>query len=176
MYRTGVTRCQFTIRELLLATTAISLMLAWLTWLIPRMGLWAIYPGPWGFVSLGILSYAWFVLWGHNGSSRAWTLIVLAWYIALANTASPMFAAGYTFVPPSDTDRQFAQKAVHYCLVSGITLPLFFTIPLVYVVLTRGKGRTSATVKWLLVSLAIPLLDIALLTVLLSTTLGTWRF
>lgn len=170
---------QFTLRDLLFATAAIALGLGWLVTFAPILkehGLFVgLYPGPWGLVSVGVLVYGWFVLGRPNGASQACVLIVLAWYIALRNTMSPMMN-GPTHWTGSEQCRQLWQEVIHLCLLTGITMPLFFTLPLVYAVITRGRGTLDPVTRWLLLSLAIPLADAILMTILVSGTFGTWRF
>ena len=170
---------QFTIRDLLFATAAIALMLGWLVTFEPILKRYGIhnglYPGPWGLVSVGVLVYGWFVLRRPNGASQACILIVLAWYIALWNNASPnpLFPIHWT---GGGEGRQLFQEGIHLWLFTGNTLPLFFTLPLVYAVITRGRGTLDPVTRWLLLSLAIPLADAVLMTILVSGTFGAWRF
>ena len=179
--RTALRPWQFTIRDLLFATAAIALMLGWLATFAPtlkRCGIYpGLYPGDWGLVSVGVLLYGWFVLRRPNGASQACILIVVAWYIALGNTAYPIGAnlPGHWWNNCND-GRQVIQEGVHFCLLSGITLPLCFTVPLVYAVITRARGTLNPVTRWLLLSLAIPLADATLTTIFISGTLGTWRF
>jgi len=47
--------------------------------------------------------------------------------------------------------------------ISGLTLPLFVSIPVVYVLATNHSHKLSRVTKWLLASLLLVLVDILLL-------------
>ncbi|MEK6239428.1 MAG: hypothetical protein N2C14_32320, partial [Planctomycetales bacterium] len=152
---------QFSIRDLLLVIVYVACCLGWLRMLRGEYGYWHYYPGPRGeygywhyypgggsivaIVGLLIPAYIYLNTRSPSACSKVWNRIVLTWFIVLATFAHGVIGS---FSYSNSTGRApwkraggadwFLDRLVG--LVHATWIPLFFTIPLLYLLIVRRKS------------------------------------
>ncbi|MCH7725042.1 MAG: hypothetical protein IH991_00975 [Planctomycetes bacterium] len=165
---------QFSIRSLILAIVFISFILAWIRWFWTDYGLAAYYPGFYGICSVGVLLMAWFQLRNASGCPSVWNLIALAWFVSIGNLFySILLAFNSISAESADTLARLRQDGVYLSIVSAITLPLFFTVPGLYVLVFLYRSRPKPITCFIYCSLALVIVDAFLFCTLVSLTFGT---
>jgi len=166
---------QFSIRKLILAVAFVAFVLSWLRWFWTENEFAAYYPGFYGLCSVVVLLIACFQLRRASGCSSAWNLVAVAWFIAIGNLFCGILQA-FSVVSADNLGAlaQLLQEGVYIAIVSAITLPLFFTVPVLYLLVVRYRSHPQSITCWLYGSLAMAAADTVLFVILVSITFGTW--
>jgi len=167
---------RFSVRSLILAVFFLAFILARLRWFGTDYGLAAYHPGFYGLCSVGVLLIACFQLRQASGCSSAWDLVAVAWFVAIANLFYGIFqACDKLSVHDPDGIAQVIQESVYIEIVLAVTLTVFFTVPIVYVLVFHYRSRPQSITRWIYGSLAIAVIDTVLFVILVSMMFGTWR-
>jgi len=168
-------RWRFSLRSLFLAIALISFVIAWLRWFWTDSGWVTFYPGFYGICSIGVLLLASFQLRSTSGCPSAWNWVAVAWFIVLGNVYYGFFRfTGGSYTPDAEVMARRAQDGLYLAIVSAITVPLFCTIPTLYILLLHYRSRPSRMTVWIYTILALALVDTVLFVVFFSLTRGTW--
>lgn len=166
---------QFSVRSLIFATAYISFILAWMRWFWTDYGVMTFYPGFYGICSIVVLLFALFELRNESGCPSAWNLIAVAWFITAGNVFYGIeLAFGAVSADNPDTLARILQDGVHSAIVSAITLPLFFTVPGLYTLISRYRSRPQPITCAIYCTLALTFVDASLFVTFVSLTCGTW--
>ncbi|MEK6239427.1 MAG: hypothetical protein N2C14_32315, partial [Planctomycetales bacterium] len=169
---------QFSIGSLFLVIVYVACCLGWVRMLqSEHLDWWLAYyycPGSGNFVVVvGLLIPAYFHLGvgSRSACSKVWNIIALAWFILLAifirgvimSRIFRNFYPGIFPVPPEWVIE------VHVELIRSASIPLFFTVPLIYLLIVRRKSTPQGVTRWLFPALGVATADLALI------SMGLWR-
>ena len=160
-------RLQFSLAAIFCVVTSIAILCALARW-ERTFPYWTIPPAV-------MFLFSCFAACHWRSADLAWSLFAVGWLITLidaVDTTIDSFAI--LGAPPKTSEMQL--RFVYAC-VSRIALPLFLSIPSVYLARRCSTGVTSPATKWLIGCAAAAFLDVTLLTTLLVlfVSLG-WPF
>jgi hypothetical protein len=151
---------QFSLATMVFACAYVSLVLGWIRWTWNDYGWTIYYPGALGMCSLGILGVAYCHLRGNSLPMSAWNLIAIAWLVVIANVFYGLMRS--FMVTSCEGPRLFWQllwESLYLSIVSAITLPLFCTIPAVYLLVLRDRAPPVLSAWRVHLALIIAVLD-----------------
>ena len=162
---------QFTIRTLILATAAVAVALsidACTGGMLWRM----VAPkGLAGYTAVMLLLASVCCSVACRDRSIAVPLAIIAWNLAMIDILAYVVDSFIIIGTPKSFTAQELEH-VYRSVVSGLTLPLLLSIPVVFVSLSKPRTRLSSGTKWFAVALLVALLDVCLITQTLVTVLG----
>ena len=124
---------------------------------------------------LGILVYACYDCRGAARSDAAWNWIAVAWFFVFMNVVHGIVTA-FSTISTEDVTKlsQLLQENFYLAIVSAIILPLFCTGLAIMILAPDVQALSTGMTRWIYLSLAVTILDIALCFTLASMTFGTW--
>ncbi|REK23864.1 MAG: hypothetical protein DWQ42_14445 [Planctomycetota bacterium] len=168
-------RWQFSVGSLILASVYVAFMLGWLRWFWSDRGPVIFYPGRLGFLTIAVLLVAALDLRRDVLRSRAWNLLALAWLMVLANIGIGFRNAFFVMsADPPEFLAYLIRQGLYEAIVSAVTLPLFFAIPVLCGLGVHYQARPTETTRWVYGSMVLATVNVSLLIAHILRVQSVW--
>ncbi len=134
----------------------------------------AILPGMAGNLSAGLVAAASIIVCTHSDWKSAWPLVAIGWLIACVEINVSVYNSFFIIsgAPLEELDVIY-QQGFNASVVSGIALPLFFTLPMLYPLICGRRNQFDPKSLLMLLPLSLAVGDTLLVWLLASYTFGT---
>jgi len=166
----------FSIRAMLFTTAYLIALLTCLLSLNDEMQLAAISPGIVGCFSAGLIAAATVLVCFRSDWRSAWPLLTLGWLVACVDINVGVYNSFFViFNCPTEGLNAIHQHGFDIAMVSGIALPLLFTLPILYPLIYGHRDQLKPFSFAKLMPLLLAITDTLLIWLLASFTCGTWE-
>jgi len=165
----------FSIRAMLFTTAYLIALLTCLLSLNDEMQLAAISPGIVGCFSAGLIAAATVLVCFRSDWRSAWPLLTLGWLVACVDINVGVHNSFFVIFNGSPEGlKMIHQRGFNTSVVSGIALPFFFTLPILYSLIYGHRDQLKPFSFVKLMPLLLAITDTLLIWLLMSFTFGTW--
>ena len=166
----------FSIRAMFFTTAYLMAVLICLLSLNDEMRLAAISPGIVGCFSAGLIAAAIVLVCFRSDWKSAWPLLTLGWLVACVDINVGVYNSFFVIFSGSPGGlNMIHQRGFNTSMVSGIALPLFFTLPILYPLIYGHRDQLKPFSFVKLMPLLLAITDTLLIWLLASFTCGTWE-
>ena len=166
----------FSIRAMFFGITYLIVALICLLSLDDEMRLAAISPGIVGCFSAGLITAATFLVCSRSDWKSAWPLLTIGWLVVCVDINVGVYNSFFVISSGSPGGlNMIHQRGFNTSMVSGIALPLFFTLPILYPLIYGHRNQLKPFSFAKLMPLLLAITDTLLIWLLASFTCGTWE-
>ena len=141
-----------------------------------EMRLAAISPGIVGCFSAGLITAATFLVCSRSDWKSAWPLLTIGWLVVCVDINVGVYNSFFVISSGSPGGlNMIHQRGFNTSMVSGIALPLFFTLPILYPLIYGHRNQLKPFSFAKLMPLLLAITDTLLIWLLASFTCGTWE-
>lgn len=164
---------QFKLRTLFLFVAYVAFMLGWMRWFEIR-GVWDLFPGYYGLCAVGLILFAAWTNPVRDQSSSAWNFLIAGWYLTAASVLDGFFRSFHVLNTAGRMYPGHVQEGIYKSVVFISTLPLFVSIPVIYILVVKRPCKLNRVTLCLLASLLLVLIDMLLLAFLSCSTVSPY--
>lgn len=164
MMSPGTLRIQFRLFTVFYVTTAVAILcVLWRQWYVSL---------PSAILSPALFVAAWWVARRGASPDLAWGLFAIGWLVAAIVCVNDLYDTTFYICPTQPnmilTWDEYGSSFV-FGYLCNFTLPLYLSLPTVYLASKSSRGFRSSGRRWIILSAIVAFVDVTLLTILLVT-------